>query len=744
MDEIEIEIIEEEIIVEISEGNVPPDWGMIGGDIENQIDLMAILASKSDVGHYHTWLFPVQLTDEDLNDILPDNTTFYFAGDLNTVTHSAFLSGTAFGLVVFRNAEGYRCQILCSSGGVMASRVWRASVWSQWQTWVLDGYSAADVDQLLNGKSDVGHNHDDRYYTEQETDTLLNQKANTADLGALAGKDKADWSNDLENVPSTFPPSSHNHDDRYYTEQETNIFLSAIDSHLDDIDRQLDEIDDTTKYRQYGVSGIGQSASALTRLYDAVGMTAQVGTDGDNSAVINDFDGAAPWKRRKCVGEWSLVDGRAKFTVNAYYGDADYKEDGSMGDYVAVECPLCYYSFDGSTLVISGHKHSGMRPFDIFCHGHDENDLIEKYYAPAYALGKDANGYGASLPGLDNEQGFYKSLLDTARTYKNGALGNLAILEPESLNFYEWALFTVEFAQQNSQNVIYGCANLRNNGDDRFTFRDATHGLTSNYNAGRIAGQNIAILATSVSDINHMNYKATHKIVTVTRCDASGNPSSSGNYQLLELEDLGKNYWTYDYTGETDYKIAGRPYETGRCANIGMPSGSPVNNTSGYYPMQYRYRENVFGNQFKTLVDRFAIRVGTGDSDYYLDHYYLPDPSQYSPSANDRPNASELAAAPFVKLGIQTLHDNYASGYIKSKKFDETWPEQWIPFLTTGGSATTFWADYAYLVNSTSVRSVRLGGHWSNGASDGFSYFHGYNAVSTGSAFFGGDLCFIQ
>jgi len=226
-DEIVIEIAEEVIVVEIGDAIVLPEWGMIRGVLANQTDLQTALDGKSDVGHYHTWLSPIELTDEDLNQILPDNTTFYYAGDFNTVSHSAFPAGTAFGLMVFRNAEGYRCQVMVSSGGIMASRVWRASVWSQWQTWVLDGYSAADVDQLLNGKSDVGHNHDDRYYTEQETDTLLSGKANTADLGALAAKDKADWNSDLSNVPETFPPSAHDHDGRYYTEAETDALLSG-------------------------------------------------------------------------------------------------------------------------------------------------------------------------------------------------------------------------------------------------------------------------------------------------------------------------------------------------------------------------------------------------------------------------------------------------------------------------------------------------------------------------------------
>lgn len=38
------------------------------------------------------------------------------------------------------------------------------------------------VEEALKGKSDIDHTHDDRYYTESETDTLLNVKANKSDI----------------------------------------------------------------------------------------------------------------------------------------------------------------------------------------------------------------------------------------------------------------------------------------------------------------------------------------------------------------------------------------------------------------------------------------------------------------------------------------------------------------------------------------------------------------------------------
>ena len=509
------------------------------------------------------------------------------------------------------------------------------------------------------------------------------------------------------------------------------------------IESRLDAIEEAEGLHKFGVSGIGQSASALTRLWDAVGMTAQAGTDGDNSSVVNSFDNVTPFNRRKCVGHWYEEDGRAVFHVNAYYGDEDYVEDGTMGDYVAVECPRAYFYMKDGVLGISAHQYAGWRPFDIFCHNHNENETIPYYYAPAYALALDANDNAVSLPGLDNEQNHYEGLLSAARTYNNGALGNLAIIEPSAYNFYEWALFTVEFATQNCQSIMVGCYSLRHSNDDVATFMDATHILINNWQAARVAGEYVTVVASNV-DVSAVEYKATHKILTVTRCNSSGVADASGAYTLLTVEDLEAGYYEYDTTGATQYRIGARPYRTGSCNDVSTPSGSPVSNSDGYHPCKYRWRENPFGNQFHTAVDLFNERIGTGDDDYSLEWYFLPDPSAYTPASSSKPDAGDLATDKFKKLDIVTAHENYVSGYIKSKKYSEEYPDIWIPYETTGGSASTYFCDYAYLVNSSVVRSVRRGGAWSAGAFAGFSFCSAHYAPSYAYAAYGGDLCFVQ
>ena len=532
--------------------------------------------------------------------------------------------------------------------------------------------------------------------------------------------------------------------------------LGQIGSNCEELQEQLEELEKTGAYKRYGVTGIELQASALTRIYDSIGMTAEVGTDDSTVIVNNDFDHAEPFIHRKCVGNWTLgEDGYPKFNVQAYLGDEDYAEDGTMGDYVAVELPLSYYCLDGNTLTISAHPYPGFRPFDIFCRDHDPNNVLEKVYVPAYALALDANNHAVCLPGLYNDQGNYSHCFENARKYNNSDVAAKGQLMPAALQFYYWALMTVEFAQQNLQSVMRGYADVRSSGNDLCKFLDETHVVAAryktadhttmeNYNtAWQVAGDTIAIIATSISDIHNASYKATHKVLSVTRCDEEGTPDNTGSYQLLQLEDLGANYYDYDTTGATDYKIGGRPQPTGSCSNVVTPSGSPVSNSDGHHAMRYRYRENVYGNQIHTSVDLFDMRIDPeGNEQYELEWYYLPNPSLIETVKN--PDAADLAAEPYEKLTMHTANANYVNGYIVSRQYDEKYPDIWAPLATVGGGDTKYYGDYAHLVSSAVVRSVRFGGSYSLGASDGPSYFNAFYAPSNGSANYGGDLCFPQ
>ncbi len=537
--------------------------------------------------------------------------------------------------------------------------------------------------------------------------------------------------------------------------------IDAIEGTLEDIDEELDKVvhvnsaqtfTEQEKYqarqnigaisynevehKRFGVSGVGQSSPTLTRLYDAVGMTATPSTDVTEGS--SDFDNFAPFNRRKCVGNWTAGTNKAVFNVQAYEGDADYAEDGSMGDYVAVEVePFYYYDQDG-ILAVSTYQWPGYKIHPV-CVDYDGN-IRAKTYLPVYALAQDANGKAVSLPGFYNQRGGYNDLRNYAKTYANTEVASYAMIEPSAVWHYEWLLMTIEFATTN-MNIMYGAASMRyNNGDTITAVPGANKVVMGAAGSNFVIGQTILLYASYDQSINVNLY---NRITNIQKCDASGNVDSSGSYYLI----------TYDGTDRSPsvgWYICSRPWCTGATAGyapgvnaVKGHTGSPESNTSGKYAMRYRWRENVYGNQNMTTLDLADLRVADGDS-FHLDWYFLADPRKYVPYGNYGKADIQNTAKGWVKLGVSTPVASYVNGYVKELGFDSAYPWVKVPILTTGGSASTFFSDYAYLVHSSEVRAVRRGGHVNYGAHAGPCYFRAYTAVSAASWNFGATLYMLQ
>jgi len=122
----------------------------------------------------------------------------------------------------------------------------------------LGDYSVVGHTHLKSDVTDFAHTHDDRYYTETETDTLLSAKVNTTDikdnltstdsdkpLSANQGKSLKTLVDTKANSSHTHTKSevtdfshthtkseitdfSHNHDERYYTESEVDEIIANV------------------------------------------------------------------------------------------------------------------------------------------------------------------------------------------------------------------------------------------------------------------------------------------------------------------------------------------------------------------------------------------------------------------------------------------------------------------------------------------------------------------------------------
>lgn len=493
-------------------------------------------------------------------------------------------------------------------------------------------------------------------------------------------------------------------------------------------------------HKRFGVSGVGQSSPTLTRLYDAVGMTATPSTDTVQGH--SDFDAYAPFNRRKCVGYWTAGTGKAVFHVNAYEGDADYVEDDTKGDYVAVEVePFYYYDQDG-ILAVSSFQYAGYKIHPVCC-DYDGN-IRQKTYLPVYALALDGNNKAVSLPGLMNQRGSYNDLRNYAASYNASDISSFAMIEPMAVWHYEWLLMTIEFATTNMQSVMFGCGSLPVSGNHKIYSVPAANTVIVNAVITMVPGQTIYIGAGVWDSTNVLT---TYNIVTsCTRCDASGNASSSGAYTKIVYS--GTDRSSSITPGTTT--ISSRPWRTGvtngAISGIGAVkghTGSPISNSNGYYPMRYRWRENVYGNQYHTSLDLADLRVEDGSS-YHLDWYFLNDPRKYTPFGNYDKATIQNADKGWVKLRTVTPVASYSNGYIKQLDADSRFPWVRVPVLTTGGSSATYYCDYALLVNSYEVRSVRWGGLVVDGASAGPLYFYANAAPSFAYWYYGAALYFLQ
>jgi len=139
------------------------------------------------------------------------------------------------------------------------------------------------------------------------------------------------------------------------------------------------------------------------------------------------------------------------------------------------------------------------------------------------------------------------------------------------------------------------------------------------------------------------------------------------------------------------------------------------------------------------------VRVDEGNEVYHLEWYFLPDPTKYMSGDGSAPSLADLQNEEkgWVKLDVITPNSSYASGYIRKEEADERFPHVRVPVLT-GGSSSTYYCDYAYLVSTIVVRAVRRGGLLYYGVYAGFRCVDASNAPSNGYWYYGGGLYFAQ
>lgn len=405
------------------------------------------------------------------------------------------------------------------------------------------------------------------------------------------------------------------------------------------------------------------------RLGDAVGLVANVGTD--SATAYNDFDYLMPWKSRRVNGHWDGKD----FIITAVEGEPNFAVDGSNGS-VYAERHLFYYKYVFTDtyyeIWISDQHLDGYEIPERFIN--IDKSIMQTYYYPCYRISRDSSGNPVSVSGKDIMLSLsYSGYKTLAR--KLGTNFHIETTKDRQINEL---LFYVEFATRNSQDIMYGAANMRYNADDLATVA-TTNGnkfICSNSVAGNyVVGQTIVIGSTK----NGSEIANNRRITAIETHDASN--------KAIVFDGAAVNVAVGNF-------ISSRCWFSGGTDKVLTPSGSSVSNSSGRYQMRYRYVEDLWGNQWAIIADVLI-----------QDHqaYVCKDPTKFADSIT----------SDYEKVGYVNAATD---GWTKELGWDKAHPYVRLPFVV-GGSNTTYFCDYYW--QNGGLRVAYVGGYLAHGTRDG-------------------------
>ena len=441
---------------------------------------------------------------------------------------------------------------------------------------------------------------------------------------------------------------------------------------FNDVDARLEEIEDDinniskTRGHIYGIRRkiSNNTSSNWERVEDSIGLVANATKNGGE--VANDFDNLSPWKDIVSFN-LDLETGKKK----AYFGDADFKFDGSNGD-VYTHIPTfwlkIYEENDYMYILIADYERSGfikIKEFDIqrYLTGIGEDGKLHSYSGLAGADFKNINQYRTLVKNLGDDY----CLMDWRY-------------------FAIQCLYLVEYATYNSQSALgNGMASMRhNNGDVALLAETNTNRFVVNTGAGNqfIVGQQVRIGA-------YDNFPSV--IRTITAINNYEDSNITGKEIVLDGDPIANiSLTTYIWTCVQN---------SGGCDSLGMKSGCLVND--GKHNVIYRGIESIIGNIF-SFVDGINIKDCVA--------YVCYNPKEY---------VSDKFESPYEKIGYI---NSKQEGYCKALGFDINHPLIQLP-TEIGANSTSGTTDY-YWCTATGNRVARVGGLSNGGAGDGLWFWY--------------------
>lgn len=449
--------------------------------------------------------------------------------------------------------------------------------------------------------------------------------------------------------------------------------FTSVTARIEELEEEVDGME-TTRGHVYGIRRkiTNNSSSTWERLFDSVGKVANATKNG--RPVENNFDSLAPWSEIKSCN-YDLTTKK----INAWFGDANFKFDGSKGD-VFTYYPKTYWKIyqenDYDYVLLADYPKAGFTEIDGFFMGR----------------------YNASVVADDGLLHTYSGLVPT--TNKTiGAFRTLAKALGDNFSQLDWRyfvvqmLYLVEYANYNSQsmlgNGIQSRKYLRTLVAENNTNR-AIVGSSSGYYVGQIIRIGTSDGGTQVADAR--------KITAIEAYDENGVTGSAITFDGAAVNIAVDNF------------VCTMAQITGQCDTLGMKSGCL--NNDGYHSMIYRGIENIFAHIWQ-WVDGINMISGK--------FYICKNHSLYASDTTEN----------YKQLGYNALG---TEGYAKELDLDVDEPFFRFP-KAVGGGSNTYLCDY-YYNNATSIaegakRVARVGGSFYYGAYDGlWSWYFGSGSSS--------------
>lgn len=446
-----------------------------------------------------------------------------------------------------------------------------------------------------------------------------------------------------------------------------NKTFASVTARIEELEEDVDGIE-TTRGHVYGIRRkiTDNSSSAWERLFDSIGKVANATKNG--GTVENNFDSLAPWSEIKSCN-YDLTTKK----INAWFGDANFKFDGSNGD-VFTHIPKTYWKIyqenDYDYVLLADYPKAGFMEIDGF-------------FAGRY------NGSVVTDDGLFHT---YSGLVPT--TNKTiGAFRTLANALGDNFSQLDWRyfvvqmLYLVEYANYNSQSML-GNGVMNRKYLKTLIAESNTNRVVIGSASGYYVGQ---IIRIGTSDGGAQIADA-RKITAIE-------PYDDGTITGSEI--------TFDGAAvniAVDNFVCTMAQITGQCDDLGMKSGCL--NNDGYHSMIYRGIENIFANIWQ-WVDGINIK----------DHlaYICKDHSKY---------ASDKFDGDYKPLAYTNCDTN---GNPKTLGLDVDEPFFRFP-TSIGGGTSTYMCDYYW--QNTGNRVARVGGTFYDGASDGLWCWYLYYTSS--------------